>query len=476
VGEAPKKKLHVLRFAHRIEIAPGGSGPHRVLGGVVKRVCSSEVSQSMRVTRYAAFVLLLCSSTAGAATLRPATCGRADVGAAVNSAADGDIILIPAGSCTWTSNLTIDRKLLTIQGAGIGQTIIIDGLSKASYPNIPQVLTWITKDGGLSRLTGITFEGGTIPDGSNQGMIAIKGNSHQFRLDHCRIHSTRTSALFLEDFIWGVVDHNTFDMVQPGIYVFHNSWNNTGDFGDASWADPAALGTNRAIFIEDNTFIGAASYVWAIDGWNGSRVVFRHNTLRNTFFGNHGTESGGRYRSQRTFEVYDNTITFDITQSPSMVAIRGGTGVIYNNTGTVGGSGVANTIGDLQCYRANQAFEPWGRCGSSVWDGNQQSSGYPCLDQPGRGLGTMLSNFTPTPTGWPKQAADPIYAWNNTLNGSNSKIVSNVPTVVAEGRDFLNSAKPGYTPYTYPHPLVSGSGTTPPPSAPAAPQNVRVIR
>src|SRR5262249_11142935 len=72
------------------------------------------------------------------------------------------------------------------------------------------------------------------------------------------------------------------------------------------------------------------------------------------------------------------------------------------------------------------------------------------------GQGSLLSGFDPTPVGWPRQALSPIYAWNNTVNGGTAKanVVSLAP-VIAEGRDFYHSVKPGYAAYQYPHPLVS---------------------
>ena len=164
----------------------------------------------------------------------------------------------------------------------------------------------------------------------------------------------------------------------------------------------------------------------------------------------------------------------------SMIGIRGGTGVIFNNTGTFSGAGRTNQVADLNDLRSSdpsRPYDPWGHCnGSSIWDGNQNNSGYPCIDQPGRGKGDLLANFSPTPVRWPNQALEPIYAWNNKLNGQTSNLATNAPAVVVVNRDFYNSAKPGYTPYAYPHPLVSGGGggTTVP--APAAPTSVRVVK
>jgi len=96
-----------------------------------------------------------------------------------------------------------------------------------------------------------------------------------------------------------------------------------------------------------------------------------------------------------------------------------------------------------------------------------------CLDQRGRGKGSLISGDAPpwgtgiTPQAWPNQEAEPTYVWNNTLNGSPFRVDSQNPWRMQEGRDFFNSAMPGYTPYTYPHPLtLAGGGDTTPPLAP----------
>ena len=326
----------------------------------------------------------------------------------------------------------------------------------------------------------MTFRGGSAADDYNKGMLWIEGNSRQFRIDHVRIKTMGTSGLHIHQNVLGVIDHNIFELNDWGfaIYVQLESWNGTGDFGDSSWADATYIGTDKALFVEDNQFTSSTRSV-AIDGWSGSRVVFRHNTLRNSAYENHGSETGGRWRSQRTFEVYNNTFTFDPMVWASMIGIRGGTGVIFNNVGTTSGSGYTNVMADLNALRSSDPslrYDPWGYCnGSNIWDGNQNSTGYPCLDQPGRGKGNLLSNFAPTPAIWPNQALEPIYAWNNKLNGQTSNLATNAPSVVVANRDFYNSAKAGYAPYTYPHPLVSGSGgtTTPPP---AAPTDVKIVR
>jgi hypothetical protein len=423
--------------------------------------------RQFRVIAYLAMIVLLHSATALAATVTAATCGSTDVAKALNSARDGDTVAIPAGQCTWTANVSTSKRL-TIQGAGIGQTVLIDGVSKATNPNIPQMFMWSVPDTGLSRMTGITWRGGGVVDPNNSGMIQIGGRAAQFRMDHNEFKPNGTKAVSVFGYVRGVIDHNIFDVSSGngfGLYIFHNTWNLPGsDFGDASWAAPDTMGTAEALFVEDNTFVNNQTvrpYQWANDGWMGSRVVYRYNTYTNTLWANHGTETGGRWRSQRQFEIYNNT--FSLTNGvgyPSFIGIRGGTGVIYNNTATVTAGAFINQIADLSCFRQTdltRSYAPWGFCqGANAWDGNQDSLGYPCFDQPGRGQGGLLSGFDPTSVGWPRQAVSPIYAWNNTVNGGTAKatVVSLAP-VVAEGRDFYHSVKPNYTAYQYPHPLVS---------------------
>ena len=53
----------------------------------------------------------------------------------------------------------------------------------------------------------------------------------------------------------------------------------------------------------------------------------------------------------------------------------------------------------------------------------------------------------------------PIYVWGNTLNGSSNNTTTG-STNVANNRDYyVGTARPGYTPYTYPNPLqATGTG------------------
>lgn len=82
-----------------------------------------------------------------------------------------------------------------------------------------------------------------------------------------------------------------------------------------------------------------------------------------------------------------------------------------------------------------------------AFDGNTDTKGYPCIDQVGAGTGDLLSGDGPetanqvTPVGWPNQALDPAYCFNNQLNGSTVNDCGAVPQgsdVIIENRDFYN--------------------------------------
>ena len=82
------------------------------------------------------------------------------------------------------------------------------------------------------------------------------------------------------------------------------------------------------------------------------------------------------------------------------------------------------------------------------------TNGYPCLDQVGRWRDAGPDdNYHP-------QAFEPYYAWGNTYNGASENLkirdwhLSYLNGIILEGRDFYNMVKPGYAPYTYPHPLT----------------------
>lgn len=394
--------------------------------------------------------------TADAATITAASCSQSDVQAAIDSANDGDTVVVPAGTSTWTTSsenapaVSIVEKAITVKGAGMDKTVITDATGAKCFQVPLQV---IGAEGKPLRITGLTFDG----ESSGDGAIKIGGACKSWRIDHCKFDDTGGRGIWAGGY--GVIDHCVFVDTSQGVAVL-------GD-GDGSWERPFTPGSANAVYVEDCTFDYSRPNAGALDAYGGARYVFRHNTVINTSVGHHGFDSGG-YRSTHSYEIYENT--FRITDAdvnlPRTMFFRGGTGVVFNNTITRAYQSrrlYALYPIVVTNYRACQGHgtevcAKWGRCdGTNPLDGNEDSTGYPCRDQIGRTSGQVL---------------EPLYEWGNTLDGQDTDIgVYNFPGCdspsvhdhVKENRDFYNDTpRPGYTPYPYPHPLTQGA--LPPPT------------
>lgn len=96
--------------------------------------------------------------------------------------------------------------------------------------------------------------------------------------------------------------------------------------------------------------------------------------------------------------------------------------------------------------------------GTLTWtNGNAYTITYVtnAIDQPGRGGGTELDHSaTPTvPVGWNNQTNEPCYIWGNSVN---VRIVA-AALFIRTNDHYKGVALSGYTPFTYPHYLVTGS-------------------
>ena len=394
-----------------------------------------------------------------AKTINAASPSLEDVNSALASADYGDVIAIPAGTARWTRTLFISNHSVTLQGAGVDRTIITNEVPKTGWQDS---MIWINSIEGFPiRITGITFAGGSTGGNSDYGVIYMGGTCKNFRIDNCKFNLLKGRAIRTAGHTYGVIDHNIFNATGPSIYVVHNGFNG-GQHGDRSWSTPLYLGAANAVYIEDNSFSytnSDADHVYSVvDSISGGRFVFRYNQVKNSYVINHGLETGGRERSCRSFEIYENTFACDGSSNCrnwfTAMHIRGGTGVIFNNRG----DGYQNLI-KADYYRTNNSYSPWGRCddtpdrveGMGPIDNPPSGVGYPCRDQVGRSTESSLSGV---------QDSEPLYAWNNTLNGSVANVNNSGNTNIQLGRDYFNGVDKqtkGYSPFTYPHPLTTGS-------------------
>ena len=441
------------------------------------------------------FVLSAFSYT-HAATIAAASCNTSDVQTAINTATEGQTVTIPACSQTnWTSTVTITKGII-LQGAGVGNTIIGDNVPKGNASNNctgGPLFSWSVNAPNSFRMTGMTIVGvATDPDLCEKGHILVNGSTHSLRIDHITINPAQTEGIYIDGDLWGLVDHFTFTgNFITGVRVEHLNWNGTsGDnWGDNSWAAPISYGSYQGIYVEDSSFTGTSTFASAaaLDCYSGGRIVFRHNTVNTLDMGSHGADSDQRHRACRWMETYNNTFTYSTINALGFISwIRGGSGVFYNNTITA--SGYTNTIVQVANCRdasagcgSGPSYTPWGACnGSGKYDENSTGTGYICVDQPGSGTSCQLgpdSSGTVTVAacslnnnvagGWTGNQLEPIYVWNNTLNGSSNNTTAGSTNVIANQSYYSGTARPGYTPAAYPHPLQGGS-------APAAPTTLKV--
>jgi len=382
--------------------------------------------------------------------------GSADaVQAAIDVAANGDTVQIPAGSYAWATQVVNRNKAINIVGAGVDSTVIVDGFSQTGAACL-----LIGNTGNkLLRLSGITFVG--FGSGTVNGIVGV-ADARCFRVDHCKFSNLEQMGLVIWGDSWGVVDHCLFQGAGGGA---------TGVSlrGDGSlWSSSATFGTTNAAYIEDCSFVYGSSFGnGAIDAYNGARFVFRNNVVTNSYVGWHGCDSGG-YRATFSQEVYNSTF-YSAISVPYFIQSRGGTGLYFSNTCAKVGDTVPILLQDFRattakCWPVGFGFAPWGFVtGANPYDGNKDTYGYASLDQCGwTGPTTFLIDHS-------LQVSSPVYAWSNTCNGFKMSIaVDPICTVtpsaldlIKAGRDYFDgAAKPGYSPLSYPHPLVLGGDTT----------------
>lgn len=368
-----------------------------------------------------------------------ADCSQTTVQAAINASSDGDTLVCPAGSWSW-SNVDLVNRNITLKGAGVGNTNIS-----------------ITAAGGIEttssntkafRITGFTFIS-TANFGTDGGfaMMRIQGgkgwriDNNEFQIYSNVVSYDGGNAIYTDNDIGGLIDNNSF-LKGGGSGCMHASVYVEGD-GNNSWTRPSQIGSaDRTVFVEDNYFYNpdscGAHNAHAIYAQNGGIVVARHNEIHGMNVDSHGFCAT---HGTREFEFSNNTwIGVSSFNLFSVLHIRGGTGVIYNNTWS-GNISIAYWLEDYRaedvgCGYSGTSFVP----GYGDAPANQSCpEGYPCAQQIGRGQ---------------NNGSDPMYIWNNS---GTATLQNEAPSYIQSGRDyFLNQgAKPGYTAYPYPHPLRS---------------------
>lgn len=468
-------------------------------------------------------------------TLTAASASRADFAACETLAVDGDTINVPAGTATWSPHYTITNKSIKIVGAGIGNTVITFSEAVRSCG-----IVWVTKaTGGSPEISGFTLKSTTCGDGTDLSNVlnmagSVSGISTTVRVHHMRIEASGTAGGLRMSNTYGLVDHN--ELVNTGVNthassVQRDAHNGVADNGDFSWSLPSSVGTADTVTFEDNTFSNThpTDGRYCTNDTAGSRTAYRFNTYINCSVQEHGFESGGRTRASMHTEVYRNLWTWNHSAGwGSLIAFRGGSGFVFDNTATTTLPGTLTRLIDFNTFRGGPSprpadatgspgYYPMGYCekmavtltrsgttatatvsvldhgilagnGSYVditgasdsnfnrvgvvgtrvsktqftypvantgstsdsgtkqatLDGNTDNTGYPCMDQMGRGTGNLLAGYGPGATALSpltpiNQALVPVVMVHNLLNASVSNGgPNNGADVMLANRDYFN--------------------------------------
>ncbi|MCK4282864.1 MAG: fibronectin type III domain-containing protein [Candidatus Brocadiae bacterium] len=474
-------------------------------------------------------VLSLCVGVlafgAEAATISAASCSRADVQAAIDAASDGDTVLVPAGSSVWEGGAAVpNNKRITLQGSGMASTALTNakinlGRSGSRVTGFGFAVGLITVDGDGWRVDHCSFHSASKFTTSVSARGEREDDHPKGVVDHCVFHNGRVVTIgwagLKADHLWAspcglgtdravyvedcqftrTVHGNAVDTNYGGCYVFRHNV-----VTDSTTEAHSVQGDHRAARhweIYENQFrLANRTAMWTpFFQRGGTGVVFNNTvsgswTLRAIVLDNiRSYDSRGKEARQ-----CDGGSTWDGNEP-----IDHGTGVhagetgaaalthagkawtpdalvgfyVYNVTDGSKGEITANTATTVTAALAGGVRNSW-----DTGDRYSITNGYPSRDQIGRSTDLHLwTDDTP----YPPQLLEPAYAWGNTFNGKEMAFVALVDRGrlgmhVQEGRDYFNGTpRPGYRPYTYPHPLVQQFPSAPATDteAPTEPQGLR---
>lgn len=207
---------------------------------------------------------------------------------------------------------------------------------------------------------------------------------------------------------------------------------NTKSWTVNQWAHYSFRITNQFVLSSGTT--GTATVAgagWTVNQWAGYEIE------------QISTGAKSRITSNTATVLTLNNAFYQITFAPGDIVLLSIADEIASNTGTVltlfsqGGDFSNYTFANGQDYEIRHVDAT--------------------LDSPGRGISQPISGSPPNNQNL-SQAFEPVYQWGNTLNGANVTTFSIPAGSIVNGRDYTNNvAKPGYTPYTYPHPLVGAA-------------------
>lgn len=383
------------------------------------------------------------------------SCSQPAVQEVINRALTGDTVIVPDGSCTWTSGVKISGKGIHLRGQTKGGVNITHSAGTNALITVTTFAARSTEISNFNFLPGTGSGSAEYIEVDGYGRPALVHDNY-LRTVGFKINCIRWGA------IGGVIWNNVFETLErvgsEGGCLQLKAENLVSSWTTASTMGTSDLNGTANVYIENNTFKKIIAQ--AIDVDDNMRAVIRYNTFDNSGFVYHGADtspSGARH-----VEVYDNNFVFTLTgpeyDYPLNINwwtfVRGGTGIWTDNV-----------MPDI----VSQQWGAKSKIHMTVQNLRRNAGPYPCwkVYPAPHQIGQSHNGST--------AITDPMYIWNNTGSTSQAPGVSDydpdecgtgmlVTNFVKSGRDYVvGTPKPRYSKYTYPHPLTSGTPVIVPP-------------
>lgn len=441
-------------------------------------------------------VFILCASRAWSYSVSGTTYStngsQSDVQAACSAAPDnGSVtVVIPNGTYSWSGNLSINKSLKLAGQSATGVTINNNNgsgnmISATSTANGHINIYWLNIVQVASNSGGAGFMLNCDRNDASSYTVLV----HDCTFNNSAVYSysvlvSANGIVFWNDTFIGNGSNGlggislVCQKYGPGTSSGHGSWNSPSTMGSLD-----TTGLNNT-YIENCTFSAAPTA--CVNADDNSRVVVRYCTIQDSSLHAHGQDTS--IYGVRHYEIYNNTFVNSQAAALNLSAwtyIRGGTFIIANNSvaalpyGKPSFTMICQSINRSDAIACQTGY-PAARQIGYGWSANSSSRyGNPVISQDGIG-----------------QAQDPAYIWNNSGDGGQASgsyvgISQYSPddcgngmqdsNFIVQGRDYyVGTPRPGWSAYTYPHPLHASNGGGPAPTpapnpTPAAPQNLRVI-
>jgi hypothetical protein len=254
--------------------------------------------------------------------------------------------------------------------------------------------------------------------GTDDVGVVLYGACQDFRIFNNKFTQNTFGGLFV--FGEGVARQQRGVIYNNSFIKNYTTNRGTNGYGVSLYANSqtdTAFGTQDAVYIENNVFTGNRH---SIASNSGARYVARYNSFTTDNEvknfgqldahgpGNPGNTGGGT----ASWEVYNNSFLSTINDGGTgwAMSMRGGDGIVFNNT---------------------------------------FASGYV------QAIGLTVETGCPGGTYPVPGQTRSLYIWGNNVNAVRPYDFQggNCDAYFIQGRDYFLAAKPGYTPYTYPHPL-----------------------